>query len=147
VERDLSQLEIDVAALRIGQAHEAAEQPRRAAVVGDQLAEGGDVLGDAPVGQEPEPDRVEGVLGEAEEVGVDLVGLRDFDQVEVRLPVDRRFRRPESNAGRARERARPKEEDQRGEKPAAPDQTLSFSLRWQELIPLSPAVMAFANSA
>jgi hypothetical protein len=88
---------------------------------------------------------VEGVLREAEEVRGDLVGLSDLAEIELRLPVDQLIAVRESKTGRARERARPKE-DQRDQE-AAPDQTLSFSLRWQELIPLSPAVMALANSA
>jgi hypothetical protein len=93
----------------------------------------------------PESERVEGILGEAEVVRVDLVGLGDLTEVDLRLPVDQGFAVRESKTGRAPREARPAN-DQRDEK-AAPDQTLSFSLRWQVLIPLSPAVMALANSA
>ena len=88
---------------------------------------------------------MEGIFGVAEVVGVDLIGLRDLAEVDLRLPIDQGLTVRESKTGRAQEWARPAE-DQRDEK-AAPDQTLSFSLRWQELIPLSPAAMALANSA
>jgi len=104
------------------------------------------VLVDTAVRQETETDRVERIFAEAEEVGIDLVRLGDLGQVEVRLPVNRRFRRPPSNAGRTRERARP-DDPQNDGYDAASVQTLSFSLRGLATDPLSPADMAFANSA
>jgi hypothetical protein len=101
VHRDLPQLEVEVPALGVGEAHEAAVEAWRAAVVGEDLGEGGDVLLDPAVGEEPKADRVEGILREAEEVRVDLARPGDLDQVEMGFPIDRRLGRSASETGRA----------------------------------------------
>jgi len=71
---------------------------------------------------------VKGILREAEEVGVDLVGAGNLGQVEVGFPVDRRLGRGPSKTGRAGNQARPEGETQRKDERAGLSQILSFSL-------------------
>jgi hypothetical protein len=85
----------------VGETHEAAVETRRAAVVGEDLGEGGDVLLDPAVGEEAKADRVEGILRETEEVRVDLTGPGNLDEVEMGFPIDRRLGRSPSETGRA----------------------------------------------
>jgi len=79
------------------------------------------VLVNLGVGDQAEPARVKRVLAEVEEVRGDLVVLGNGDQVEVALEIDRGPLGPESESGRARSRARPEEEEQRGGEGAEPD--------------------------
>lgn len=118
---------MDVPATRIGEPHEPAEEARRAAVVREELRERRDVLVDPSVREEPEADRVEGILGEAEEVRVDLVRAGDLGQVEMGFPVDGRLGGG-SETGRAPDEARPDDCDQRYDVRVVPTQILSFSL-------------------
>jgi len=78
------------------------------------------VLVDLGVGDQAKAARVERVLAEVEEVRRDLVVLRDGDQVEVPFEVDRGSFGPESETGRARTRARPENDEQRGDEGAEP---------------------------
>lgn len=64
---------------------------------------------------------MEGVLAEVEEVRIDLVGLGDPDQVEMPFEVDGRPFGRERKSGRARSRARPEDEKQRGDEGAVPN--------------------------
>jgi hypothetical protein len=78
------------------------------------------VFVDPSVGDQAKPARVKRVLAEIEEIGRDLVVLRDADQVEVPFEVDRGPLGAESESGRARSRARPEDEVERGDEGAEP---------------------------
>jgi len=120
VEWNLAQFQVDVPPLRVRQPRERAEESRGVGVVGKEFHEPGDVLVNLRVGDQAEPARVERVLAEVEEVGSDLVVLRDPDQVQVSFEVDRGPLGPECESGRARSRARPEDEEQRGDEGAEP---------------------------
>ncbi len=90
VERNLSQLEVEITPLGIREAHEAAEEPRlRRAVVVDEFREDVDVILDRGVGEEADPGRVERVLAEVERVDPVLVVPGLADQIQVAGEVHR----------------------------------------------------------
>ena len=121
VERNLPELEVDVPAFRVRQPRERAENPRFVGVVREELQERGDVIVDLGVRDQANAARVERILAEVEEIRIDLVVLGHADEIEMPLEVDLGPLGGESKSGRARSRARPEDQHQRGDECAAWD--------------------------